>query len=85
MSWLAMPARVTIALPSPVQVCAEVQEKYARPYPLKTVEILVKTIFLLIFIKILIFFAGVYRVARLAITSAQVLNFILIFLKIIFI
>ncbi len=22
-----------MALPSPVQVCAEVQEKYVRPYP----------------------------------------------------
>lgn len=25
------PARATIAFPSPVQVCAEVAEKYARP------------------------------------------------------
>jgi hypothetical protein len=25
------PARITMALPSPVQVCAEVAEKYARP------------------------------------------------------
>ena len=27
------PARATMALPSPVQVCAEVAEKYALPYP----------------------------------------------------
>lgn len=26
-----MPARAAMALPSPVQVCAEVAEKYARP------------------------------------------------------
>jgi hypothetical protein len=33
MSCKGSPARSTIALPSPVQVCAEVHEKYARPYP----------------------------------------------------
>ena len=36
MSWLGRPARVTMADPSPVHVWADVQLKYARPYPLKT-------------------------------------------------
>lgn len=31
LAWRGKPARATIALPSPVQVCAEVAEKYALP------------------------------------------------------